>query len=413
MSTWLTGTLEKSLEILRKYPLCDHCLGRLFARLGFGLSNEERGRAIKDYIHMAIHQHILNEGLTQVDIENLRTLALSGHEPSIKLLKALGVQVDAKPCYVCGGLFRNMDTWVDRIVNALKSLDADYKTFRVGTRVPSEILRRELGITSEFNITTAESIKRELNRELGKRVMEAVGKGFSRERPDVEVLLDISTGDVKVTLEPIYILARYRKTTRTRLDTNAITNGLRELFKADDTELHFGIRDSAGVRVLGEGKPLAIRVVNPRRRPNPEDVVKAVNNQGVSITKPLVIGRSELSRFKSEVRNSAVVYRALALTRDPLNQDAINSLINYFRNRQVNQFIRVGRRVKRRVSMVYEINVRLITPNTLELLIRCQANLNVRGLIHGYWGSVEPSISGFLGTETKPLEIDLIHHEYP
>ncbi|MEM4139481.1 MAG: pseudouridylate synthase, partial [Sulfolobaceae archaeon] len=39
--------LNKALELLSKYPLCDSCLGRCFARLGYGLENKERGKAIK------------------------------------------------------------------------------------------------------------------------------------------------------------------------------------------------------------------------------------------------------------------------------------------------------------------------------------------------------------------------------
>ena len=37
--------LAKAIEILQEKHLCDHCLGRQFALLGFGLSNEERGKS--------------------------------------------------------------------------------------------------------------------------------------------------------------------------------------------------------------------------------------------------------------------------------------------------------------------------------------------------------------------------------
>ena len=39
--------LEKALELLSKYPLCDHCLGRQFALLGYSMENNVRGSAIK------------------------------------------------------------------------------------------------------------------------------------------------------------------------------------------------------------------------------------------------------------------------------------------------------------------------------------------------------------------------------
>ena len=39
--------LENALEMLSSNPLCDHCLGRQFALLGYNLENNERGKAIK------------------------------------------------------------------------------------------------------------------------------------------------------------------------------------------------------------------------------------------------------------------------------------------------------------------------------------------------------------------------------
>ena len=39
--------LEKAYELLSKYPLCDHCLGRQFALLGYSMENNVRGQALK------------------------------------------------------------------------------------------------------------------------------------------------------------------------------------------------------------------------------------------------------------------------------------------------------------------------------------------------------------------------------
>lgn len=39
--------LEKTVQMLEAYPLCDHCLGRQFALLGRGLENDRRGQALK------------------------------------------------------------------------------------------------------------------------------------------------------------------------------------------------------------------------------------------------------------------------------------------------------------------------------------------------------------------------------
>jgi tRNA pseudouridine synthase 10 len=40
-------TIEIVSALLKEYALCDSCLGRQFAMLGHGLTNEERGRVLK------------------------------------------------------------------------------------------------------------------------------------------------------------------------------------------------------------------------------------------------------------------------------------------------------------------------------------------------------------------------------
>jgi len=44
--------LEKIREDAAKLNLCNHCLGRLYGMLGHGLTNEERGRAIRIILAM-------------------------------------------------------------------------------------------------------------------------------------------------------------------------------------------------------------------------------------------------------------------------------------------------------------------------------------------------------------------------
>ena len=39
--------LKKAFELISKYPLCDHCLGRQFALLGYSMENNVRGSALK------------------------------------------------------------------------------------------------------------------------------------------------------------------------------------------------------------------------------------------------------------------------------------------------------------------------------------------------------------------------------
>ena len=52
--------LEKAFEMLSKHPLCDHCLGRQFALLGYNMENNVRGKALKVSLTMQAND-LLNE----------------------------------------------------------------------------------------------------------------------------------------------------------------------------------------------------------------------------------------------------------------------------------------------------------------------------------------------------------------
>ena len=53
--------LEKAQRILEKHPLCNNCLGRQFALLGYGVDNEKRGEALKLLLTMKAHQLALSK----------------------------------------------------------------------------------------------------------------------------------------------------------------------------------------------------------------------------------------------------------------------------------------------------------------------------------------------------------------
>nr|KJR71978.1 MAG: pseudouridine synthase [Vulcanisaeta sp. AZ3] len=406
--------IEKAMEILRKYPLCDHCLGRLFARLGVGLSNDERGRAIKDYLLMSIHERIMSSEASEDLINDLKALALSGHEPSIKLLKGMGIEVNPVPCYVCGGsIFNRLDEWARSIADALSRLNVEFNTFRLGSKIPIDVLRRELEISAEFNIASAESIKRELNRELGKRVSAITGKPFSREKPDLEVVIDTASGSLNIQLMPIYLFTRYRKihrvTSKRRIKWPI--ESIIRIFGAQGILIHSGGDEAGNVRVLGNGRPMVLQIIRPSKRPSINDVIKMINNDGFDV---VFNGLSEVRAFtvrrvKDRVRDYIVTYRALVMVNGQVSEEALRSLRDYFRNRQVVQRLRVGGRVRRRVGLVYELDGRVIGEGLVEFLIRCQGNLSVKGFIHGLYGDVEPSISGMLGVEARPIEIDILN----
>ena len=68
--------LKKAQKMLEAEPLCDHCLGRQFALLGYGLDDQKRGETLKLLLTMKNHQLTLSG--KKAGFSNLRLLAANG-----------------------------------------------------------------------------------------------------------------------------------------------------------------------------------------------------------------------------------------------------------------------------------------------------------------------------------------------
>ena len=88
--------LEKAFELLSKYPLCDHCLGRQFASLGYSMENNVRGSALK--ISLTLQANDLAKEKNLDGIKQLKILATNGFSREAQeTLKHLKKRVPKKP----------------------------------------------------------------------------------------------------------------------------------------------------------------------------------------------------------------------------------------------------------------------------------------------------------------------------
>src|SRR4030067_3777388 len=109
--------LDTARKILNSGPICDHCLGRQFAKLSTGLSNDMRGNAIRLVLAM--------QAAADKDTQLQEELKKSGESK----------------CWVCNNLFTHLDTLADKAVIALS--DYEFDNFLVGTRVTGLLAENE------------------------------------------------------------------------------------------------------------------------------------------------------------------------------------------------------------------------------------------------------------------------------
>ncbi|HVP27026.1 MAG TPA: hypothetical protein VMT26_05105, partial [Candidatus Bathyarchaeia archaeon] len=138
------AVLDKALQMLDKHPLCDHCLGRQFAMLGYGMENSERGRSIKTVL--TFNAQTLAFSKNKEGVRVLKILATNGFSETAKQIlrktkKRIQNQNLPKKCFLCEDKFENITDFVEKALKLLESYE--YSSFLVGIELPLAVAERE------------------------------------------------------------------------------------------------------------------------------------------------------------------------------------------------------------------------------------------------------------------------------
>jgi len=422
--------LDKALEVLLKIPLCDRCLGRLFANLGRGLSNAERGRSIKILLSMRLHRRA-KAGDEEARSHILR-LARNACYPFLELARnysqyPLNVKEElCEPCAICNNI---LEYFIPKAaLTAAKELEhLESKSFVVGVKSGSSVELKEQSIAIDLGIGYWESVTRELKREVGKRIQLLTGIQPDFKHYDAVVILDLDSLTVDVQPQPLYILGSYLKLGRFISQMKWIGEGgikyyelsieesckkVTQMYGASDLKLHAAGREDADARMLGSGRPLVLELKVPRRRTVDLGVAgaKASTPPWIIVKLFSYVSYQAVQEVKEKV--SSKVYRVIAYSSSEITKNDINVLTHAFRDREVRQRtpLRVLRRRPdiERIRKVHSVKGRILGKHTCELLIHCEGGLYVKELVHGDKGRTSPSFSEILKKELRVLYLDVL-----
>jgi len=436
----MTEMLEKAQKMLEKYPLCSHCLGRQFALLGYGLDNLSRGEALKLLLTMMAHQQTLSKNKKGFTL--LKTLASNGSfGMAAEILKRMNKKMNEKrSCHLCNGRFNSIPDLVKRSVNQLQPLD--YATFLVGVELPTEVEEHEDEFKAEFEVKHGESMRNALSREIGKRIAEATGKTTDYKKPDVVVLLNPFEERLSIQVNPIYIGGRYRKLVRgipqsrwlcskcrgkgcERCNWTGkmypesveefIGEPIRQQAEGEDIALHGAGREDIDARMLGRGRPFVIEVKKPRKRfLNLRKLAKIINEkaQGKVRVSSLCFVSKEWVRLLKKTEAAEKVYRAIVefdrRVQDKELAQIEKRLVNTVIHQQTPRRVLHRRADLVREKHIYEAKVKRLTPNRIELRLKCQGGLYIKELITGDEGRTIPNIAEIIGARATTLELDVL-----
>jgi len=435
--------LEKALIMLGKYPLCDHCLGRQFALLGHEIENDGRGKAIKLILALNAHASALSKNMEGVKI--LKILATNGFSKTAeeilqKMKKRIPSKNFPKTCFLCEDKFKSLE---DLAKKALKKLEGyEYRSFLVGIELPVAVEEREDEFKAEFDVIYGENMRNEFGRVLGKKIAECSRKTVEFRKPEIVVLVNPLTEDIKLQINPLYIAGRYKKLVRgipqsKWFCSNCLGKGcekcnwtgkmypesVEEIIEKPFLDVACGVkasfhasgREDIDARMLGKGRPFVIEITKPKKRfldlEKLEEAVNVYAKGKVEVSDLQFADKAVVRRLKKS-ESAQKEYRIVIEFENKIASKDLRLLEEKLTNVVVQQKTPL-RVLHRRADLtrekyIYDVKVKKLSPKKAEMKIRCQGGLYVKELVTGDEGRTIPSVSEILKNKAKPIKLDVL-----
>jgi tRNA pseudouridine synthase 10 len=390
-----------------------------------GYSNKERGKIIRAYLAFLI------DSGEKFEIE----------PSNLYGFKFRNVKIEAKKpekCFVCQNFFEEkIDLIAEKILEKIKKEKYEFETFLIGSVPSQEMLKAEDEIFGIFGIEFVESIKAEINRELGKRIEKLTGKKVDFKLPDLSILVDLNTESIRIQVRSLYVFGKYKKLVRGIPQSKWICSkckgkgciacdGKGKLYptsvqeiiekplikasKAKKTKFSGQGREDIDARCL-DFRPFVIELVKPlKRKIDLKKIEREINkSKKVKVTGLKFVDRKKIREIKSErVDKTYLVEVEFEKEIDKKLLKRIKEIVNQPILQETPLRVLHRRAEKIRKRFVKKISYKLVGKKKLVLKIRAQAGLYIKELITGDEGRTNPNIAEKIQNKPKKILLDII-----
>ncbi len=447
--------LDIAKKMISEYKLCAECFGRQFAYLGTGLSNSERAHSLYNTLLLEYNEKLNdtsdNDEIFIANLDLVKKIAVNADYTPAKLV-ANKFDSDCQfttdfSCYLCSNTFAKTEKIVQEIVQTAEIYE--FSNYLVGTSVSAKILDKEDEFRARLSINTGESLKKNINRVLGKQLESIWKKPVEFNLPELIIHLNVESQhhSVSISSNPLCIKGKYKKYLRGIPQTHwphkqCRGNGCKEcdftgkqyptsveelispLFvrysQSEKSVFHGAGREDIDARCIGTGRPFIIELKEPKIRTldlhKIQTQLKKSDGKKVEIIDLEIVPRSEIKLLKSSGESTTKTYNALIKSDEKLDRKHFRSLVPNIITKVTEQPLQQRtplRVVHRRADLtrkrsIYEIEFKWINKYHFRSKIKAMGGTYIKEFISGDEGRTKPSLAELFGVPLKCAELDII-----
>ena len=408
-------------------------MGRQVGMVGSGLTNMERGLSLlehkyfldqsknKDFI--TVKEQIGRDLYILINIDSTTSTHFS----------------EEGDCELCLGLLTEKENLVDIAISAVSNYL--FSTFEVGSTVDKKILDFETQIQESLSEKLGESIKTQLNREMGILISEKLDINLERPNPEITILVDTLYGDVILTVRSLFIESRYVKLDRTIPQTrwpcrkcrgrgcsdcnetgqtypesvqSLIAKPFLEASVSNSDSFHGMGREDIDARMLGEGRPFILELKTPRKRDLDLTILRSLvndeNENRISISSLSFVDKKRVRELKNTPCDK--LYRIKISLIPSISKEKLKKGATALTGTVVEQ--RTPNRVShRRADLIRKRGIRNVevidVSNDYAVLeIRAEHGTYIKELVSGDEGRTQPNFSELVDSQCKVERLDVV-----
>ncbi|MFB3114167.1 MAG: tRNA pseudouridine(54/55) synthase Pus10 [Nitrosopumilaceae archaeon] len=364
-------------QILKKYELCENCLGRLFSKQLHLSSNKLLGKKLR---------------------KNTNSV---------------------QKCYICKNLFDNLNHFLKLMLDA--SSNYSFSSFSVGAMIKPSVIDRDDYIRSKYKLKGIDSVKTDISKELRKLFSRKTKKTVDFLDPDVTFTINLKDESCQIRSKSISFSGRYIKTLRgisqkqkscencsgkgcrtchfhgiSEFDSieGIISQFLFKKFGGSTAKFTWIGGEDKSSLVLGTGRPFFVKIKNPRKR---NSKLTSVTFDFLKITNLKIVPESPKNplKFKSSIQLKISTEGKI----DSKNLKKLKDL-------QKHPIVVYEKSGKRSEKKIFSVKYKKNSSNAFTLFIKAEGGLPVKRFVNS--DDVSPGISQILNTSCMCQQFDFL-----